>query len=55
MRDQLDEFILGQAICKRALKMKGQLLGTVQCNQGRDGYEAPIALGKSGAFPNIAK
>jgi hypothetical protein len=55
VRDQLNQFVLAHTIRKRALKMKGQLLSTIQCNQGRDSDQAPVALGQAGPFPNVAK
>jgi hypothetical protein len=55
MRHQLDQFVPRHAIRNRALKMKRQLLGTIQCKEGRDGDKAPVTLRKAGPFPNVAK
>jgi hypothetical protein len=55
MCNQFDEFIPGDAIILRPLKMGVELLGAMECNQGCDRNETPVSLGQAGTLPNVTK
>ncbi len=55
MRNRLHKFFLREAVFKGLLKMKLDVLDTVQRNQACHGNQASVALRESGTFPYIAE
>jgi hypothetical protein len=53
LRNQFDDFVPCHAILKRTLQMETVLFGAVEGDQGGDGDNTAVALGKAGPLPNI--
>src|SRR5579863_1331547 len=55
MRDEFAELVLGNAVAQRAFEMTPQLIGPLQRDERRAGYQAAVALGELGTFPDVAE
>src|SRR5215831_4682713 len=55
MGDHFTELVLGEAVIERALEMADELLFAAECDQGRAGDQAAVALGESRALPDFAE
>src|SRR5579863_4925022 len=49
------ELVLGNAVAQRAFEMTPQLIGPLQRDERRAGYQAAVALGELGTFPDVAE
>jgi hypothetical protein len=55
MSDDLADLLLGDAIVEGAVDVSGQLLVPVERGEHGDRDQAAVALGKAGAFPDVAE
>ena len=55
MRDGLGQLVGAEAVVHGALQVKRELADAVQRDQRRDGDQAAVARGQTGALPDVSK
>ncbi len=55
VNDELDQFVLRDAVLQGPLQVEGQLIRAVERDERRDGDQAPVARRQAGALPDVAK